>query len=310
MVGIMVANNVKHLTKKAYQGNITAIRQLLNGQLQETGVQTKVTLGVNGTLEILCEADHPENLDKDRIVPCIRHNLDQLSPRPFREVHIQSCLIKEEQSLWVSSLSHTARQNLLWSVDLEIQPLPWLQRALRTWGLCLPTLPPMPRRESMTFSALSSLTKPTESLPIIQTNRSPQFAFPSSTAPQHIKLILGAIAVGCCGWLVHDWWQLRQQSQPLFTPITIEENNLDQHHPASFDPFSEAIRLATQAAAVGQTATTYGQWLDLANRWQRASALMALVTPDHPHYGEAQTRVLSYRQNSTVALAKAEALAP
>ena len=144
MAGVIVANNVKQLTKQAYQGNITAIRQLLNDQLQETGVQTKVTLGVNGTLEIVCEADHPENLDKDRVVTCIQHNLDQLAPKPFREVHIQSCLTKEEQSLWISSLSGIARQNLLWSVDLDIQPLPWLQRTLRAWGFCLPTLPPMP----------------------------------------------------------------------------------------------------------------------------------------------------------------------
>ena len=92
--------------------------------------------------------------------------------------------------------------------------------------------------------------------------------------------------------------------------MIIENTNPDKHDPPSFDPFSEAIRLATQAATAGQTATTYGQWLDLANRWQQASALMELVTPDHPQYGEAQTRVLSYRQNSAVALAKAEAIAP
>jgi hypothetical protein len=79
---------------------------------------------------------------------------------------------------------------------------------------------------------------------------------------------------------------------------------------ATFDPFNQAVRLANQATTGGQRAIAYEDWLNLANRWQQAAALMAMVTADHPRYTEAQARVLSYRQNSEAALARANALTP
>ena len=72
---------MSRLTKLAYQGSVKAIMQLLNDQLQDTGVHTRIALGSDGTLEILCEADHPENLDKETVVDCIKQNLNHLSDR-------------------------------------------------------------------------------------------------------------------------------------------------------------------------------------------------------------------------------------
>ena len=217
-------------------------------------------------------------------------------------------------SLWVSTLNCKARQSLLWSVDLEIVPLPWQQRVLRSWGLGVPPLPEMeiPGREQMTFSAITSLAKAPPTSPEPDQPRSPQLPIkPSLASSPQWNLILGAIAAGMCGWIAHDWWQLRFQSPVLPAQTTTEtiESNV-QNTPPNGDYFAQAIRLANQATTEGQIASTYGEWLDLAHRWQRASELMILVTPDHPRYEEAQDRVLSYRQNSEVALAQAKALAP
>ncbi|MEL7350110.1 MAG: hypothetical protein AAF171_11925 [Cyanobacteria bacterium P01_A01_bin.116] len=71
------------------------------------------------------------------------------------------------------------------------------------------------------------------------------------------------------------------------------------------DAFAEAVRLATQAADDGQTATTAAQWLDLAARWQRASDLMSDIPEGAEQYAIAQDRAISYKTNSEAALAKA-----
>ena len=71
------------------------------------------------------------------------------------------------------------------------------------------------------------------------------------------------------------------------------------------NPFAEAVSLAENAAKAGQTANSSHQWLTIAANWQRASALMELVTPNHSHYSTAQNRVSLYRKNSKIAQQKA-----
>jgi hypothetical protein len=119
--------------------------------------------------------------------------------------------------------------------------------------------------------------------------------------------------MGSLGWFIHDWSHLKTQLQQLqknsATSLAIAKPSNPSAN-LSFDPFSQAVRLANQATAGGQTATTYREWLDLANRWQQASDLMMLVPLEHPRFTEAQERILSYRQNSEVALGKANLLMP
>ncbi|AFY38052.1 hypothetical protein Lepto7376_1718 [[Leptolyngbya] sp. PCC 7376] len=293
---------MKSLTRLAHQGNVKAIMEILNKQLQEAGVNTRVALGANGILEILCEAGHPENLDKKIIVRRIQHSLDQLSPRPFRQVHIQSCLTNDVQSLWVSTLSCDARRKLLWSENIQIQHRPWLNRLLRRWGIKPPKrfLKFKRRRARLNSSQVSNSSKSAEQ------QTSPLVTF----SPQQ-QLIMGAIAIGFIGWFSHDWWELKMQVQQNTSTVTsVTQNKEIGTNDQNIEPFNQAVRLANQAVEEGQSATTYGEWLDLANRWQQASELMELVAPNHPRYAEAQERVLSYRQNSEVALVNAKALVP
>lgn len=276
--------------------------EVLNEQLQDTGVSTRVALGANGILEILCEAGHPENLDKRVIVSRIQRSLDQLSPRPFRQVHIQSCLTNDVQSLWVSTLSFEARRKLLWSEKIQIRHLSWVKRMLRSWEIKLPKSKPQKRSTKFKLAA-----------PPVAATSAAERKMPSLSFSPQSKLVLGAIAAGFCGWLSHDWWQLKTQVSPNISgsaTVTQTSTSGSSGSDLSFEPFNQAVRLAIQAANGGQSATTYGEWLDLANRWQQASELMKLVAPNHPRYAEAQERVLSYRQNSELALAKAKALAP
>lgn len=91
------------------------------------------------------------------------------------------------------------------------------------------------------------------------------------------------------------------ETPPTETAPPADSNNSG----AVADAFAEAVRLATQAADDGQTATTAAQWLDLAARWQRASDLMSDIPEGAEQYAIAQDRAISYKTNSEAALAKA-----
>ncbi|MEL6157918.1 MAG: hypothetical protein AAFQ40_11600 [Cyanobacteria bacterium J06623_5] len=74
------------------------------------------------------------------------------------------------------------------------------------------------------------------------------------------------------------------------------------------DAFAEAVRIANQAVADGQTASSAAEWLDLATRWQRASDLMSQVPEGNEQYAIAQNRIANYATNSQTAIQKAAAM--
>jgi hypothetical protein len=76
--------------------------------------------------------------------------------------------------------------------------------------------------------------------------------------------------------------------------------------PAANDPFAEAVRLAERTSQTGQTAKSSADWLSLASQWQQASDLMAAVPASDTRYKTAQSRVVDYRKNSEISLAKAK----
>ncbi len=68
------------------------------------------------------------------------------------------------------------------------------------------------------------------------------------------------------------------------------------------DSFQEAVRKATEAAALGQTAETESEWEAIAKLWQTAADLMRAVPADHPQYEIAQQRAKEdYTKNFQVA---------
>jgi len=284
-----MASNMDNITQLAQQGSIKAIMQILNKQLRDAGVNTKIASGDHGVLEILCEAGHPENLDKHRIVNCIQQSLDQIAPRTFQKVHIQSHLTNDTQSLWVSTLSQGERRKLIWSEDIRINRISLFQKVIKGLGLKFPV------QRSVKKINRAKLKKDFDQW---------------LKGDRQVWLIMGAIAAVSLGWAARDWTFLKAQVQLQSTTTTPQDVPRDPDNLPEFDAFNQSVRLATQAANGGKTATTYAEWLDLANRWQQASDLMKRIPLDHPRYTEAQERVLSYRQNSEVALAKANMLTP
>lgn len=276
---------MEDLSHRAQQGSLTAMTQILNDELREIGVTIKIAVTEKGVLQILCEAGHPENLDKPIILRYLQRSLQDIAPRAIRDVYIRSRLTNDTQCLWVANLTPEARRKLLWSEKIQIQHLSFWEKLL----------PPQ--------------QKPRQQHPLRRRLRL------NYTTKVILGTMFGTIACGGLSWLVSDWWQLKFRAlAPVTVPITVAAKSdrvTPQGQPAvSEDAFTQAVRLANQAALDGQTAASYGEWLSLATRWQQASALMASVAQNHPRYTEAQIRVLSYRQNSEAALAQAHALAP
>jgi hypothetical protein len=70
------------------------------------------------------------------------------------------------------------------------------------------------------------------------------------------------------------------------------------------DPFAEAVRLAQDAVGAGETANTPEEWSRIADQWQRASALMAIVPQNDERFPIARDRTVLYRNNSEFARQK------
>ncbi len=70
---------------------------------------------------------------------------------------------------------------------------------------------------------------------------------------------------------------------------------------AGYTPFLEAVVVAKDAIAAGQSATTAEDWLQLAAQWQRASELMGMIAENDENYAIAQQCQELYRNNSDYA---------
>jgi outer membrane protein OmpA-like peptidoglycan-associated protein len=63
------------------------------------------------------------------------------------------------------------------------------------------------------------------------------------------------------------------------------------------DPFGEAVKKATSAANLTQTAKTPEQWVQVAKHWQEAIAFMEAVPQNNANYDMAQVKVIEYQNN-------------
>ncbi|MGB3495350.1 MAG: polysaccharide biosynthesis tyrosine autokinase [Elainellaceae cyanobacterium] len=80
--------------------------------------------------------------------------------------------------------------------------------------------------------------------------------------------------------------------EPGLTPREVQE------------PFAEAVRLAERASTAGETAQAPEEWSQIAEQWQRASALMAIVPADSAQFETARDRTVLYRNNGEFARQK------
>lgn len=279
------------IKRQARQGSVAAIIQTLNEQLADAGVRTRAVFA-DGVLQILCEAAQTEQLEQSILVPRIREILESIAPRNIRRVKINSRIVREQQLLWLEEITHDGENQLLWSEDII---------------LAKPNL----------FKQVAEGFKNHQTV----TRKKPAFPKPSSYIPKRKNPFQRGIVSGVTlsvvlilvGWFLHEQLAPKQNSQLATQALnpTAKSSKTPATSPKpvsapAFDPFAEAVPLATQASTAGKTAQTTAQWLDLAAKWERASDLMSAVKPSDPRYKTAQDRVRLYRSNSETAQKQAK----
>ncbi len=280
-------SSVNDILGQARQGSVAAIIQVLNEELMNEGIRTRAILA-DGVLELLCEGQTPDKLEQSTVVSRVQEILERLSPRNIRKVNINSRIVREQQLLWYEEITRDPENQLLWSQLIKLkQPNP-LQRFWQDMRQ------PKGRLEiAFTDSKRKKLTQ--------------QYFLRGLVGGASLCMLLFML-----GWVLkHRLGVFESQSTsgtPIQVPAVSPETSGEAAAPQ--DVFAQAVRLAEQAAADGQTAETLSEWLDLAARWQRASELMGQVSADDPRYEVAQDRVVTYQQNSDRALAEADKLQP
>ncbi|MGD1702141.1 hypothetical protein [Dapis sp. BLCC M229] len=79
--------------------------------------------------------------------------------------------------------------------------------------------------------------------------------------------------------------------------ISLVSQNSNSTQCASIDPFSQAVRFATKAANLAQSARTKQQWDRVAQEWVQAVAWMQAVPPENPRRAFAEKKVAEYMRN-------------
>jgi hypothetical protein len=282
MQTVSTTTSVNDILGQARQGSVAAVIQILNERLADLSIRTRAILA-NGVLQLLCEAPTPHQLEQSLVVEQVRTILEELAPRHIRKVNINSRIVREQQLLWYEEISRDPDNQLLWSEMITLkQPNP----VARFW---------------------QDLQQPKQRKDIVvndskRHHRNQQYFVRGLVGGASLCLLLLIL-----GWVLkHRLGLSWAQVIPLSDSSDV---STEQTAPlATQDSFSQAVRLAQQAVADGQAATTQAEWLDLAARWQRASDLMAEVPADSDNYAIAQDRVVTYQTNSDQALLKAQKL--
>jgi len=277
--------SIDDISSQARQGSVAAIIQILNTHLADDGIRSRAVLD-QGVLQLLCEAHSPEKLEQQNVVERVRQILEAISPRHISKVNINGRIIKEQQLLWLEDIKTDPQKQLLWSQLIRLKRPNPLVRLWRDRNLPRKTFAPPP---SITRNGLRN-------------DASQRWFWRGLLGGASLCLFLVLV-----GWGLKDWLGL-EPLPPSSEPATTESIATDTPDTSVQDPFAQAVRIAEQAAIDGQTASTAAEWLDLANRWQRASDLMATVDPNDDRHSVAQARVETYRRNSTMALQRFEQL--
>lgn len=285
---------VNDIVKQANHGSVAAIIQVLNEKLAESGVRTRAIFADN-VLQILCEAATAEQLEPAELIGQIRQALEAIAPRNIRRVNINSRIVREQQLLWLDEISRDPENQLLWSQEITLNKPNLFRHLLSEWNQ---------------KAALQEIKMPTRSSGK-QRERHQFWRGLVGGASASLLLLLGSWAL--YSWLGASKIRTAVNPAPSTNPqatnspqLTPPPTSVPTLQPAiKQDSFPIAVRIAEQASQAGLTAQSQAQWLELAARWQRASDLMAEVPAGDSRYQTAQDRVIAYRKNKELALAKA-----
>ncbi|MDY6785273.1 MAG: hypothetical protein SW833_22450 [Cyanobacteriota bacterium] len=99
-------------------------------------------------------------------------------------------------------------------------------------------------------------------------------------------------------------WQSLFQPQPTAAPVPAISPSPAAPIPQP-EPFPEAVKAATQAAQLAQTAKTPPEWQLVAQQWQTAATLMKSVPSSSPQFNLARQKAMEYEKNLQYAKANA-----
>ena len=288
-----VTNPANDIRKQAHQGSVAAIIQVLNQELSDLGVRTRAVYD-GGLLQLLCEADTPAQLDQEMLPDRIKEILELLSPRGVRRVNINSRIVREQQLLWLDEVNREP-EKLLWYKEVNLVRPNFLKTMM-------------------------------EDIQDSMSNRSDQIGGPSARQQREKKQfwrgIIGGIGA-TTALLVLGWGVFSLMNKPSETTSTTSnlakppETKPPETKPPEAKPpeakltdspegFSTAVRLAEESAALGSKAQTPADWQTIADKWGKASELMAQVPPSDKNYTIAQDRTTRYKNNQEAALSKAK----
>jgi hypothetical protein len=299
------------IARQARQGSVSAIIQVLNDKLSDSGIRTRAVFE-QGVLQLLCEAATPEQLEQSVLVPQIRQILESIQPHRIRRVNINSRIVREQQLLWLDEINRDPQNQLLWSEEITLRRPNFFQRLTQGQKERKPIDPKasLPKnspvriaREKRLFwrgligGASLSLFLLLIGWTVFNWLEKQSNAPQQATAPSPTSAATGAETTNTVG--SEDLAATTDLATDLATDAAVDPTGED-------DPFTKAVNLAQAAVEAGQTASTSAEWLALATQWQQASDLMALIPPEDDRYAIAQSRVEVYRQNSREALQQAE----
>jgi len=124
-------------------------------------------------------------------------------------------------------------------------------------------------------------------------------------------LLLGGL-LSCSGLEVS---QESLSSEPIATPSAIASPKAASPTPqtpplAQADPWQSAIRTATSAANLSQSAQSNDDWDLVGGRWQLAIAQLKSVPLNHPNYAQVPDKIAEYQGYLAIAEAQAERSIP
>ena len=289
----------ENVAKQARSGSVAAIIQLLNEKLTDTGVRTRA-VREKDLLQLLCEAEKAEQLEKSTLVPQIQEILAIISPRNIRRAKINSRIIQEQQLLWLEEINRDPESNLLWAEEIKLPKRHFWDR----WV------------ENLSEQKFTIGKQPTLKSSLTPVERSRQ--------QWRRGIIVGALfslTTSLVGWGIYHSLNrpasqtAAKKTDSLATTLSSPNQKANtakavvQQTSVSLgmsDPFVAAVKLAEQAVAAGQVAKTPAQWLEIAAKWQKASDYMSNVPTNDDRYKLAQNRKILYRQSSEVALKEAQ----
>lgn len=281
---------IDDIARQARQGSVSAIIQVLNDKLADSGVRTRAMFD-QGVLQLLCEAATPEQLEQPVLVPFVRQILESLQPRNVRRVNINSRIVREQQLLWLEEIKRDPTHQLLWSEEITLTRSNFFQRLLQD------------RQDHRNDPTRTNLPQASS-----RVKREKKVFWRGLIGGASLSLFLLLL-----GWALYSWLSARSvngtsettaASSPA-SEATPGGNSTEPENKAA-DPFAQAVRLAEETVIAGQNAKTSAEWLDIASRWQRASDLMKQIPAEDARYKVAQDRVQLYQQNSDTALQQAQ----